>query len=400
MLYQKKLFIITLIKSIFLFLPFLSFADAKENMTLTSHQILKEFPISKISKKRSKSGLRTILANDFNNDGFREFIGMSFSEDYMNYVWKNNIRTIKKNDKSYWKKGAQLSKNISWSANLEFQVLNNTGLIVNKWKPNIDGNQNCVHPSQIIPSHLNTDGFLDFVFVCHGYDAHPYPGEHSYVMLSLGANSYKINQLTDKIGFYHDGATADFNNDSFLDILLVDSISKKLRVWINDGNGNFTLKTNYFSQFDTWRAFTTEILDINDDGYFDIFLAGHEDENHGAFPTIILLGNKNNKFSKNNKITIPKVKGYGVVLDVIRHKNFLFVVRTGSKENFYKGSLIQQIDINNLSEFKVIENKNMRWLDRIFLIKNFGEFPKFGSLTEINDDLDFTFDGLNMKLIK
>ena len=52
---------------------------------------------------------------------------MSFSEDYMNYVWKNNIRTIKKNDKSYWKKGAQLSRgqNISWSANLEFQVLNN-----------------------------------------------------------------------------------------------------------------------------------------------------------------------------------------------------------------------------------------------------------------------------------
>ena len=209
MLYQKKLFIITLIKSIFLFLPFLCFADAKENMTLTSHQILKEFPISKISKKRSKSDLRTILVNDFNNDGFREFIGMSFSEDYMNYVWKNNIRTIKKNDKSYWKKGAQLSKNISWSANLEFQVLNNTGLIINKWKPNIDGNQNCVHPAQIIPSHLNSDGFLDFVFVCHGYDAHPYPGEHSYVMLSLGANSYKINQLTDKIGFYHDGATAN-----------------------------------------------------------------------------------------------------------------------------------------------------------------------------------------------
>jgi hypothetical protein len=106
MLYQKKLFIITLIKSIFLFLPFLCFADAKENMTLTSHQILKEFPISKISKRRSKSDLRTILVNDFNNDGFREFIGMSFSEDYLNYVWHNNIRTIKKNDKNYWKKGA------------------------------------------------------------------------------------------------------------------------------------------------------------------------------------------------------------------------------------------------------------------------------------------------------
>ena len=71
------------------------------------------------------------------------------------------------------KKGAQLSKNISWSANLEFQVLNNIGLIINKWKPNIDGNQNCVHPSQIIPSYLNTDGFLDFVFGCFGCDCKP-----------------------------------------------------------------------------------------------------------------------------------------------------------------------------------------------------------------------------------
>ena len=52
-----------------------------------------------------------------------------------------------------------------------------------------------------LPSHLIFDGFLDFVFVCHGYDAHPYQGEHSYVMLSLGANSYKINQLTDKLDF-------------------------------------------------------------------------------------------------------------------------------------------------------------------------------------------------------
>ena len=97
---------------------------------------------------------------------------------------------------------------------------------------------------------------------------------------------------------------------------------------------------------------------------------------------------------------ISNFSGSAGLAIILKDKNFLFVVRTGSKENFYKGSLIQQIDINNLSEFKVIENKNMRWLDRIFLIKNFGEFPKFGSLTEINDDLDFTFDGLNMKLIK
>ena len=80
------------------------------NMTLTSHQIIKEFPISKISKRRSKSDLRTILVNDFNNDGFREFIGMSFSEDYLNYAWHNNIRTIKKMIKVIGKKELSFQK--------------------------------------------------------------------------------------------------------------------------------------------------------------------------------------------------------------------------------------------------------------------------------------------------
>ena len=109
-MYQKNLFIFTLIKSIYLFLPFLSFADAKENMTLTSHQILKEFPVSKISKKRSKSDLRTILVNDFNNDGFREFIGMSFSEDYFNMFGIIILELLKKMIKVIGKKELSFQK--------------------------------------------------------------------------------------------------------------------------------------------------------------------------------------------------------------------------------------------------------------------------------------------------
>ena len=62
MLYQKKLFIITLIKSIFLFLPFLSFADAKENMTLTSHQIIKEFRLVK-----SVKGVQSLILEQYSS---------------------------------------------------------------------------------------------------------------------------------------------------------------------------------------------------------------------------------------------------------------------------------------------------------------------------------------------
>ena len=51
--------------------------------------------------------------------------------------------------------------------------------------------------------------------------------------------------------------------------------------------------------------------------------------------TKILLGNLNNKFSTNKMILIPNVKGFGNVMDVIRVKDYLFIVRTGSGENFF-----------------------------------------------------------------
>ena len=51
-------------------------------------------------------------------------------------------------------------------------------------------------------------------------------------MLSDGPNNYNITKLTKNAGFYHDGAVADFNSDSKMDILLVDAKAKKLRVFL------------------------------------------------------------------------------------------------------------------------------------------------------------------------
>ena len=387
------------IKFISLTLTPLSYADTNSEKSLTSYQILKSQTINKLKKVTLHSDPRLIVVGDFNNDGIHEYLGLSKSKKYTNYVF-GSIRVTKKNDLNYWNNGVELSKDPSWSSNFETKTLDKNFSINGIWDVSIESYKGCVHPAQIVPSHLNKDDFMDFVIICHGYDAKPFPGEHSYVMLSTGLNKYKIDKLTNKIGFYHDGATADFNNDGILDILLTETNAEKLRVFINDGNGKFSLKNSYFSQFDSWRAFSTEILDVNKDGFFDIFIAGHEDEKYGALPTTILLGNKNNKFSKSNKITIPSVKGFGVVLDIIKHNNFLFIVRTGSKPNFYKGTLIQQLEINNISKYSVIKNKKMRWLDRIFYLKSSNSLPKFGSLTEINKGIDFIFDGKDMKPIE
>ena len=388
---------IILIKFLLLtFIP-ISYADTNPDKSLTSYQILKTKPVNKIKGSNLKSDPRLIVLGDFNNDSINEYLGLSMSQKYLLYAWGDK-RISKKNDKKYWEKGVELSKDPSWSAEFNAHTLGENNSLNGKWKIKIEGRQACVHPTQIIPSYFNNDNFLDFLIVCHGYDAKPFPGEHSYVMISNGANSYKINQLTNKIGFYHDGATADFNKDGQIDILLVDMQSKKLRVYINN-KGKFKEQKKYFSQFDSYYYASTEILDVNDDGYFDIFLSGNEESSWKPQPPIILLGNKESKFSKSNKIVIPKVKDYGVVLDIIKHENFVFIVRTGSK-NRYKGAMIQLVDLNDVSNFKVIKNDNMRWLDRIFKLNGNSTKLKFGSLTEINKGIDFIFDGKDIKPIK
>ena len=388
---------IILIKFLLLtFIP-ISYADTNPDKSLTSYQILKTQPVNKIKGSNLKSDPRLIVLGDFNNDSINEYLGLSMSQKYLLYAWGDK-RVSKKNDKKYWEKGVELSKDPSWSAEFNAHTLGENNSLNGKWKIKIEGRQACVHPTQIIPSYFNNDNFLDFLIVCHGYDAKPFPGEHSYVMISNGANSYKINQLTNKIGFYHDGATADFNKDGQIDILLVDMQSKKLRVYINN-KGKFKEQKKYFSQFDSFRYASTEILDVNDDGYFDIFLSGNEESSWKPQPPIILLGNKESKFSKSNKIVIPKVKDYGVVLDIIKHENFVFIVRTGSK-NRYKGAMIQLVNLNDVSNFKVVKNDNMRWLDRIFKLNGNSTKLKFGSLTEINKGIDFIFDGKDIKPIK
>ena len=342
---------------------------------------------------------RVLAADDFNNDGTVEFIYIEPSPRYMEYVWSSEGQS-KKYDKNYNKQGIRLSKSSEWFASFLPSTIENGRPVEGKWQAKFNGNLGCVHPSQIIPAALNEDAFLDFIVPCHGYDSPPFPGEDSLVLLSDGPNNYNITKLTKNAGFYHDGAVADFNSDSKMDILLVDAKAKKLRVFLNQGGGQFKLSENYLPNFSSWKgAYTTEILDVDDDGFFDIFVAGHEDDKYGRQPTLFLLGNKNNKFSTSNKLVIPPVKGYGIVLDVIKEGDNLFVLRRGSGERAYKGAAIQNVNINSLETINVLKRENMKGIGRIFRKKDAKGRLKFGSLTNKYNDIDFVFSGKEIQLI-
>lgn len=59
--------------------------------------------------------------------------------------------------------------------------------------------------------------------------------------------------------------------------------------------------------------FTSELYDLNADGYLDLIATGHERE--GAVSTVF-WGSYTGKYSREKSIALPKVKDWGVAVDI------------------------------------------------------------------------------------
>ena len=343
---------------------------------------------------------RLLLAGDFNNDGQDELLYMRMSSTYMDYVWKP--MATKKDDVQYHKAGIKLAKKNpkDWHAKFVPYRLTASKKRGAYWNAKFNGSDGCIQPSQIVPADFNGDAYTDFLIVCHGWDAKPYPGEHSLVALSNGANVYNVKKFTENVGFYHDGDIADFNDDGFTDILVIDQgKSKKAYVYLNDGKGDFSKANKFFPQFSKWPgAYGTEIIDINNDGEFDVGVFGHEESGWKPHKTMVLLNDGSNKFSKKKSVVIPALKGWGTVLDMAVEGESLFVLRSSYKPR-YRGVVIQQVNVKTMKTIATLEDKNAQWYSRIFRKKSAGG-SIFGGLTNETNQVDFKLiDGV-IKLAK
>ena len=99
---------------------------------------------------------------------------------------------------------------------------------------------------------------------------------------------------------------------------------------------------------------------------------------------MILINNGSNKFTKNNRVVVPAVNGWGTVMDMFVEGDNLFILRTSSPKR-HKGNLIQQVNINTMKTVATLKNSNMNWYSRIF--RKAG--GKFGSLMNTSNNLDF-----------
>lgn len=187
---------------------------------------------------------------------------------------------------------------------------------------------NCIHPRKSLPADYNGDGVMDFVLACHGWDTAPlFPGERNRVVLSQPNGKYKVEYFNGDVGFWHGGASQDFNGDGYPDVALTDS--RTVSVYLNNGRGQFGAKsTDYTITVNNQQHYSLELVDVNNDGRFDVLLGGHE---FSGMPTTIVFNPGNNRFAGARAQVIPAIPGAGVVLDFTYSPatNSIFVVRTG-----------------------------------------------------------------------
>lgn len=205
-----------------------------------------------------------------------------------------------------------------------------------------------VHPRKAITGDFNGDGRLDIFVAGHGYDKPPFPGEAPVLLLSTENGLRQVDGLDHLVGFLHGAASADIDNDGDLDIFVTD-ITNGPFFLINDGEGVFSHTVDVLpSEINAQAIFTTELVDVDSDGYPDLLVGGHENQEDGKAPTAIYWGNATGQYDGSRKTILPEVNGQGIIVDIDAGDldgdgNVEIVVNRTAEEPFYSGFYIQII---------------------------------------------------------
>lgn len=193
-------------------------------------------------------------------------------------------------------------------------------------------------PRKTMSGDLNGDGIPDFILVGHGYDEEPWPGESPVVVCSNSTGGYYAQIITETVGYYHGSTVGDYDNDGDLDIVLIDH-QKNSFILENDGTANFSIRDDVLD-YDAFEGgmYTTELFDVNHDGYLDLVIGGHEHEGKEwhAYTNNTRVFWGDGKDFKNGYSKLPRFKdGFGVTLDYYFYdidedgQEEVFLLRTG-----------------------------------------------------------------------
>jgi len=256
----------------------------------------------------------------------------------------------------------------------------------------LDNQRGCITSSIPLVADFNGDGKPDVFIPCIGVDGaipqgYSY-GENQRVLLSQKDGTYK-NIDTGINCYCHRASAAELNKKGYADIAVVDpQVNHQPYFLINNGNGTFTPDYSrmpastlpYYFPGSTvahgTNIYEIELLDLNNDGKFDLFLNGAEVGAQGvctewsfcSYPSNIFINDGSNIFTNSTPKTIPKDSVYSSVLDLVFIQNILYLMRVGD----YKGTRIQKVTYPELKATDIyttpanfIYSNNTTYIDQI-----------------------------------
>ncbi len=172
------------------------------------------------------------------------------------------------------------------------------------------GNVTMVHPRHSAVGDFNGDGRPDLLYIGHGTDTPPFPGEQSKLLIQTPDGRLADEsgtRLPQRSSFTHNVAAADIDGDGDLDIYMANVNGGAIgpRIYVNNGAGVFTetadrLPTDIANRTGG-RVFTASLLvDVNGDNRPDLILGGEN-----SAPNELLLNNGSGTFVRSAAFTLP-----------------------------------------------------------------------------------------------
>lgn len=201
-----------------------------------------------------------------------------------------------------------------------------------------------VHARKSIVGDYDGDGRPDVFVMDHGHDQPPFPGAPPVLLLSGSDGRLSPVSLPEFAGYNHAGASADVDADGDLDVFM-SATPNGGGPWFlrNDGTGTFTRDVTMLPGSLAGKGiYTSELIDVDEDGFVDLLLAGHEQD---GFRAQIRWGSPAGTYLGDVAV-LPVVTDYGVVLDIDAEDidgdgdRDLVLTRTGST-SFYAGYSLQ-----------------------------------------------------------
>lgn len=164
---------------------------------------------------------------------------------------------------------------------------------------------------KIVLLDFDNDSNDDLLFLSTGKDADPFPGDFNTIFNTQTSNQIDLDS---ELGFFHGGATGDYDNDGDVDIVAYSGYSQHpvRPVLFQNQTGQFNSNNSVFLNFNySANFYTVELFDINKDGYLDLFLGGGNTSLNDDL--ILIYGNSAYTFDYNNKISLPVDTNYGPI---------------------------------------------------------------------------------------